>query len=405
MGHSRKRILFFAEGATMAHFVRPLALALSLDPCRYEVQFRSPARFTPFLAGSNFATGPLDTMPGEQFLANLATGSPLFPTSVIRTYVVQDRELIAAFRPHLVVGDMRPSLALSARLEGVPSAILMNAYWSPYAQRRSILPELPITRIIPPRFLSGVYRLTEPLAHAHHARPINTVRREYGIPPLPSGLQAVYTDGDWVLYPEIPEFIPTPGRPPNHVYVGACDWTAPVELPPWWDTLRHDQRPIVFVSLGSSGPLRVLPALIQALNSLPAGVVVATSGRSLAGLPASWYTAPLLPFTETARLAKVVISHGGSGGLYPALAAGTPVLGIPSNADQHLSTNVLAGHHAGIGVRVEEASPTRLRRALDSLLNDPTYSAAARLWAERFAGYDTGIHFRHFLDLALASGT
>ena len=33
-------------------------------------------------------------------------------------------------------------------------------------------------------------------------------------------------------------------------------------------------------------------------------------------------------FTETAELSVVVVSHGGSGGLYPAMAAGTPVLGI-----------------------------------------------------------------------------
>jgi UDP:flavonoid glycosyltransferase YjiC (YdhE family) len=296
---------------------------------------------------------------------------------------------------------MRPSLALSARLEKVPSAIVMNAYWSPYAQRHSILPELPLTRIIPPRFLTGIFRLTEPFAHAHHARPINTVRREFGLPPLPPDLRVVYTDGDWVLYPEVPEFIPTPGRPENHVYVGACDWTARVEQPPWWAALRSEPRPIVFVSLGSSGPLRVVPALIRALASLGAAVVIATSGRHLPGLPPGWYTAPLLPFTETARLAKVVISHGGSGGLYPALAAGTPVLGIPSNADQHLSTAVLAGHRAGLGVRVEEASARRLRDAIESLLTEPTYSSAAAYWAERFTRYDTATHFGAFLDRAL----
>jgi UDP:flavonoid glycosyltransferase YjiC (YdhE family) len=214
----------------------------------------------------------------------------------------------------------------------------------------------------------------------------------------------VYTDGDWVLYPDVPEFVPTPGRPSNHLYVGACEWTAPVERPSWWSALLNEQRPIVFISLGSSGPLRVLPALTGALESLPVAVVVATSGRNLAGLPPNWYTAPLLPFTETAGLAKVVVSHGGSGGLYPAMAAGTPVLGIPSNADQHLSTAVLAGHRAGLGVRVEEASAFRLRNAISSLLSDPVYSTAARHWAERFAAYDSGIHFRNFLERAIPIG-
>jgi UDP:flavonoid glycosyltransferase YjiC (YdhE family) len=398
MGDPHKRILFFAEGATMAHFVRPLALALSLDPSRYEIEFRSPPRFAHLLTDCNFTTGPLDALAGEQFLANLATGSPLFPTSVIRDYVRQDRELIRSFQPHLVIGDMRPSLALSARLEQTPSAIVMNAYWSPYAERRSILPELPLTRVIPPRLLSGVYRLTEPFAHAVHTRPINTVRREFGLPPLPSDLRTVYTDGDWVLYPDVPEFIPTPNRPANHIYVGACDWTAPVDRPSWWNSLQNEPRPIVFISLGSSGPLRVLPALIEALESLPVAVVLASSGRTLSGVPSNWFTAPLLPFTETAKLSKVVVSHGGSGGLYPALTAGTPVLGIPSNADQHLSTAVLTDRGAGLGVRVEEASASRLRKALHALICEQSYATAAGYWAERFTSFDTGSQFRAFLD-------
>jgi UDP:flavonoid glycosyltransferase YjiC (YdhE family) len=344
-------------------------------------------------------------MPGEQFLANLASGSPLFPTRIIRDYVRQDRELIRDFRPHLVVGDMRPSLSLSARLEQRPSAVLMNAYWSPYAERRSILPELPLTRAIPPRLLSGLYRLTEPIAHAVHTRPINTVRREFGLSPLPADLRTVYTDGDWVLYPDVPEFIPTPNRPANHLYVGACEWTAPVDLPPWWDEIRYETKPIVFISLGSSGPLRALPNLIRALEDQPVAVALSTSGRNLPGVPESWRSAPLLPFTDTAKLAKVVVSHGGSGGLYPALTAGTPVLGIPSNADQHLSTAVLASQGAGIGVRVEEASVNQLRKALTALLCEQSYTLAAKYWAERFNRFETGIHFPAFLDRLFPYGT
>jgi UDP:flavonoid glycosyltransferase YjiC (YdhE family) len=401
MGTSRRRILFLAEGATMTHFVRPLALAGSLDPATYEVHFYSPARFAPLLYGSSFSTGTLDTMPGEQFLAHLAKGSPLFPVDVVRRYVAEDRSLIRTLRPDLVVGDMRPSLPISARLEGVPCAVLMNAYWSPYAARRSIIPELPLTRVVPPRLLGGVYRLTEPIAHAVHVGQMNCVRREFGLPPLPRDLRVMYTEGDWVLYPDIPEYLPTPNRPDNHVYVGICDWVPASEKPDWWDRMLADSRPKVFVTLGSSGPLPVIRALVEALAGLPACVVLSTSGRSLPGLPGDWYVTGLLPFTETARAARVVVSHGGSGGLYPALAAGTPVLGIPSNADQQLSTAVLVGSGAGLGVRVEEASPGRLRQALGKLLSDPAYPAAARRWAEVFSRYDSGVIFRSFVQRAL----
>src|SRR5690242_12776210 len=134
---SRKRILFLAEGATMAHFVRPLALADSLDPSEYEVHFCAPDRFSRYLQDKPYNIGRLASMPGEQFLDNIANGRPLFPAEVLRRYVIEERELLRAIRPDLVIGDMRLTLPISARLERTPCAVIMNAYWSPWARKRS----------------------------------------------------------------------------------------------------------------------------------------------------------------------------------------------------------------------------------------------------------------------------
>jgi UDP:flavonoid glycosyltransferase YjiC (YdhE family) len=133
------------------------------------------------------------------------------------------------------------------------------------------------------------------------------------------------------------------------------------------------------------------------LDRRPVAVILSTSGRELPAAAGSAYVAGLLPFTETASEASVVVSHGGSGGLYPAIAAGTPVLGIPGNADQHLSTAVLEESGAGLGVRVEEASEQRLESALEKLLSQPQYRAAARKWAGVYARYDSGGLFRKFV--------
>ena len=393
-----KRILFLAEGATMAHFVRLLSLADTLDNTRYDVHFHAPARFAGHLRGRQYSVGDLPTMPGEQFLANIAKGSPAFPTAVLRTYVQFDRELIRRLQPDLVIGDMRLSLPISARLENTPCAVMINAYWSPYTKRRSILPELPLTRIVPPRLLGGAYKITEPMAYSLHIGHMNRLRKEYGVAPLLPDFRYLYTDGDYVLYADIPEFVPALNLPDHHHYVGTCPWTPPAAKPEWWTRMVDDPKPKVFVSLGSSGPLRVLPALLQALASLPVSVVISTSGRQAPGITPDMYSADLLPFTETAQRSAVVVSHGGSGGLYPAMAAGTPVLGIPSNADQHLSTAVLEENGAGLGIRVEEASGKRLSAALQQLLFDPKYASSARHWAGIFARYDSGAMFQKFLD-------
>jgi UDP:flavonoid glycosyltransferase YjiC (YdhE family) len=109
------------------------------------------------------------------------------------------------------------------------------------------------------------------------------------------------------------------------------------------------------------------------------------------------YTASLLPFVETARHSAVVVSHGGSGGLYPAIAAGTPVLAIPSNADQHLSTTVLVENGGGLGVRVEEASAERLFSALKRIIFEPDFRAAANRWGHIFQQDEGNNRFAQFL--------
>jgi len=398
-----KRILFLAEGATMTHFVRPVSLADSLisKGADYDLHLYAPARFAHYLAGKPYSTGELKTMPGETFLANLARGKPLFPADVLSRYVREDRDLIQRLQPDLVVGDMRPSLPISARLEKVPCAVIMNAYWSPYAKRRSILPELPVTRVIPPRLLGPLYRATEPIAFALHVAQMNRVRKEFGVPALPLDLRRMYTDGDYVLYPDIAEFVPTEGAPPNHYYVGVCDWSPPIPKPDWWQRMCDDPKPKVFVSLGSSGPVRVLPELLAALARMPVSVVLSTSGRPGPATGSPAYTGNLLPFIETASASALVVSHGGSGALYPAIAAGTPVLAIPSNADQHLSTAVLVESGSGLGLRVEEASSKRLHAALKKMMSDPRFGVAAKNWGKIFQQDPRHARFQQFLNVTL----
>jgi len=56
---ARKRILLLAEGATMAHFVRPVALADSLGAYQdeYDIHLYAPSRFAPDLADKFYSTG------------------------------------------------------------------------------------------------------------------------------------------------------------------------------------------------------------------------------------------------------------------------------------------------------------------------------------------------------------
>ncbi|HMV72715.1 MAG TPA: glycosyl transferase family 1, partial [Pseudomonadales bacterium] len=143
----KKRVLFVAEAVTLAHVARPMVLARALDPQRHTVEFAWDPRYARLFPEPDFPLHQITTIPGEQFEAALASGSPLYDVPTLRRYVEQDLQLLERLRPDVVVGDFRLSLAVSAAVAKVPYLNLSNVYWSPYTRQRFPMPELPVTRL------------------------------------------------------------------------------------------------------------------------------------------------------------------------------------------------------------------------------------------------------------------
>ncbi len=393
-----KRILFMAEAVTLAHVVRPLVLAQALDPQQYEVHFAADDRYDFVFRDSSVPRRwPLACISSQQFLDALASGSRLYQPATLREYIAADLELIERVQPDLVVGDFRLSLAVSAAIRRVPYATVANAHWSPYSTRRWMpLPEHAIERMFGTSLGTALFRMVQSVVFRYHALPLNRLRRQHGLPPL-GDLRAAYTHSDYTLYADIPSIAPTQNLPENHQYLGPVLWSPAAELPPWWNDLDATQ-PLVYCSLGTSGNTRVLPALLRAVESLPITMVLATAGRLRCdSVPANVRTADYLPGELAARRAAGVIGNGGSAGVYQALSQGTPVLGIPSNMDQHLTMEAVEHCRAGLLVRQRHARVDVLRKAVERLVGEPSWASAASLLAEEIHGMDACQRFREFV--------
>lgn len=394
----QKRILFFGEAVTLAHVARPMVLARSLDPTRFAVELACHPRFAALFPEAGFPVRPIDTIPSTQFEAALAAGKPVYDTATLRAYVKEDLRLIEAFCPDAVVGDFRLSLAVSAAVAGVPYLNLTNAYWSPYARLRFPVPELPLTRMLGVRLGQVLFSLARPFAFAHHAVALNRVRREYGLPGLGHDLRRTYTHGDHTLYADIPTLVATPDLPPNHHFLGALLWSPDVVRPSWWDTLGQE-RPLVYVTLGSSGRSDLLPVVLEALAGLPVTVMAATAGRvELPCVPSNAHVADFLPGEAAAARAHLVICNGGSPTTQQALTVGVPVLGIPNNLDQHLNMQAVAAAGAGMVLRAGHATIASVAAAAASLLNEQRFTQAAARLAAEFREYNAIARFRKVLD-------
>ncbi len=393
MAERRPRILFIAEAVTLAHVARPYVLARGLDPARYEVFFATDPRYARLFNLDGLQAWPQRSIPSEQFLAALAAGRPLYERATLRGYVQDDLALLRELAPDLVVGDFRLSLAVSAPLAGVPYATISNAYWSPYSQPRYIVPELPFVSYVGAAVAQALFNAARPLAFARHCGPLNGLRREHGLPGLGHDLRTVYTHADHTCYADLPELVPTEGLPAHHHYLGPIIWSPAVPVPAWWSRLPEG-RPVIYVTMGSSGESALLPVILAALADVPVTVMVATGARGAAlAMAANVYVADYLPGAEAAARAALVICNGGSPTAYQALAAGVPVLGLPSNLDQYLNMDYLARSGAGLWLRAGQATAESVRGAARRLLYEPAFRQAAQRLQSAITDYQPAARF------------
>ena len=373
-----KRLLLAAEAVTLAHLARPLAIGRVLGATDWSVTLACDPRFRGFLADFSGSYRELRSIEPEVFLAALRRGTPLYSAATLERYVVDDLRVIDEVKPDLIVGDFRLSLSVSARLAGVPYVALANAYWSPfYEPAKWPVPELWLTKLLPIAVAERIFQVARPAAFALHSRPLNRVRKRHGLADLGLSLPRVYTDADFVAYADAPGLFPISNLPATHRFIGPALWEPPVPFPRWWDELSED-RPMVYVTLGSSGQASLLPAVAQTLGTLDASVVIATAGRArLPALPPNAHVAEFMPGTQVARRAGVVVCNGGSLTCYQAFSAGVPVIGIVSNLDQFLNMQAVERIGAGLCLRADRFRPAELLRAVNRVLSDAGFRTRA----------------------------
>jgi UDP:flavonoid glycosyltransferase YjiC (YdhE family) len=171
-------------------------------------------------------------------------------------------------------------------------------------------------------------------------------------------------------------------------------------LPEALDRLPYPDT--VHLTLGTvfHGNRAVLQTALAGLRDLPVNVVVAAGPEADADAfgpqPAHVVIVPYVPHALLLPRCRVVMSQGGAGVMFGALAHGLAQLVIPQGAEQFL--NAEAGQRAGASLTLlpDEVTPAAVRAAVARLLDDPTITAAA-------AAVRTEIERMPTADAALAS--
>jgi UDP:flavonoid glycosyltransferase YjiC (YdhE family) len=274
--------------------------------------------------------------------------------------------LIQEEKPDMVVGDATISVSTAAYITGIPAAGVMNGYGTRFMSPTS--PFMPMIRI-----LDGVQlqRLRKKVYRKHGVKPVNAFRLLESIP---------------MISPDLPSLYTTPKGYANWHLVGPILAQPPVERPEWWDEL-DDGQTNVYLTMGSTGILDAfLRRTYDALSKTPYRFVVTTAGQArpetIAMAPSNFRIAKYAPGNDLVKLCRALIFHGGNGTLYQGLAAGLPMIGLPSHLEQKISFEVATRNGFGIGFPARSVSGKQLVTALDRIIEDPSYRQNAQRFAE-----------------------
>jgi UDP:flavonoid glycosyltransferase YjiC (YdhE family) len=165
----------------------------------------------------------------------------------------------------------------------------------------------------------------------------------------------------------------------------------PVDPPPWLERLP---RPLVYATMGTvfNRPESLAP-LVEGLATAGVGALL-TVGRNvdpsaLGDVPPNVTVERFVPQAQVLGFCAAVVSHGGSGTVLGALAAGLPLVLLPRGADQFENAARCERAGAAIVLEPDEVTGDAVAAAVRLVLSEPAYALAARRIAAEFEEMET----------------
>ena len=345
----RERLLLVVcHGYSLAHTIRPLVIARGLRERGYQVVCAGRGPHLERIRREGFVIHDVETLPQELMDQHVARGQyGYYDMQWIDRCVSSERTLIRQVQPDLVLHDLKPTLSLSARLEGVDEIRLTQAYNQPGYPMRVHLPD---------QFSMEIGPFAEYLAQ--HAGQVKTQR----------SLQ---------FMADIPQFHPPGKGAPGYFYVGPLlDRPAEPAQVPILDSGWDLSLPLVYLSCGSSGrPPDYLEELFSEFSHQPYRLLVTTAGRWRGEVPAANIrVVDFIPGEWVLRRAQVLVGIVGIGAIYQALSCGVPVIGAPEHLDQEYHLRRIAALGLGLKLDRREFTPPVILEAVTQVLAEqPSY--------------------------------
>jgi MGT family glycosyltransferase len=375
------RVLFAPASNVLAHTGRCLVLARALQARGHHAVFVGTKKL---LANSAIVTPgeiefhELDDYGAQEGLAFLRSLVARPDYGFMDSLVEQELALLDHVKPDVIVVDFRVSMFVSARVKCIPVVSLLGGRWllenqvqplhaprthPAYPWLRGLLGEGLTNRIVVPLQLRAL---------RYKVRPIVRLQKKYGVA-LKRDLWKII-EGEHNLILDTDRAAPTTPLPSDFERVGPIVWSPASETPDWFADL-DPERPLVYITLGSTGHPDLFAKLIRAFADEAFTVILTTGGQidfDPVDVPSNFHVADYIPGEAVMNRADVVVFHGGAGTGYQLMGTGTPGVVVATHLEQEFMGELLEDEGAGVFLTMREvlARPERAVTTVKRILAD-----------------------------------
>ncbi len=364
-----KRILFVGEHLTTSHYMRPWHLACTNASLReqHTIHFASSTLPTHTQETQHITLHRLPS-PGSDLLKKRIgqVFVPLYTTQEIETMVEAEKRLLDSVQPDLVIHDFRNTLAISMARSNIPLIALSDFYWGRQYENAPVVPDNPFTKLFGHTISNACAQYVEPFVESIHIKPFNTIARRHHATPF-ENLRDLYNRATKIWYMDLPQILPF-SLSPDERCIGPILWDSDVSEPSWLNSIKDHEA--LCITFGTNGNESLVQELLRTFRAYERPIIVLTAGRIKIPKEDGVYVCDFAPLSKVLAKTEVLICHGGSSFLYPALRARTPCIGIPSNITQWYAMRRFHELKLGTLLPQNKCTKANIQKTLESLQKD-----------------------------------
>jgi MGT family glycosyltransferase len=294
-------------------------------------------------------------------------------------------------------------------LAGAMAADMLGVPWATFSVHTGLIEDedsLPWTMGLSPpksvfgRFKNRILKWAMRRFRMTLDRPFNQARARLGLPPIRDALRATAVSPHlYVMY--VAKELEPPRRswPEQVSFVGPYSWDEPrgYRRPAWLNDLGAD-RPCVYATIGTLSNRMEMDfylTLMEALGGEPYTVAVSIGAyrddlvlNKLPPAPGNFRIESFLPNSVVVPRASALVHHGGAGTTMHGFVHGVPAVAVPLNHEHHDFAQRIVERGCGVRIDKKKLTPARLREAVRSVMNDPSFAASAARVKAELAHYD-----------------